>query len=67
MAQITSIKNIPDAQLKEISSWVSSVQDLDSLLDLILKSAAKMMDVNASSLMILDRDTDMLFFPIRHR
>ena len=62
MAQITSIHKIPDAQLKEISSWVSSVQDLDSLLDLILKSAAKMMDVNASSLMVLDRDTDMLFF-----
>ena len=62
MTQITSIKKIPDAQLKEISSWVSSVQDLDKLLDLILKSAAKMMSVNASSLMILDRDTDMLFF-----
>ena len=62
MTKNKSYTRIPDDQLKEISSWVSSVQDLDSLLDLILKSAAKMMNVNASALMILDRDTDMLFF-----
>ncbi|MBU4002474.1 MAG: sigma 54-interacting transcriptional regulator [Proteobacteria bacterium] len=56
------MKKIPIRQLQEISSWVASIQDLDKLLDLILKSAAKMMNANASSLMLIDRETNMLFF-----
>ena len=47
---------------KEISSWVSSVQDLDNLLELILESAAQMINAKASSLLILDRDTNTLYF-----
>ena len=31
--------NAPIGQLKAISSWVSSVQDLDKLLQLIIESA----------------------------
>lgn len=40
MPKIPSMKKIPIRQLQEISSWVASIQDLDKLLDLILKSAA---------------------------
>ena len=47
---------------KEISSWVSSVQDLDNLLELILESAAQMISAKASSLLILDHDTNTLYF-----
>jgi len=47
---------------KEITSWVSSVQDLDNLLELILESAAQMINAKASSLLILDRDTNTLYF-----
>ena len=35
---------------REISSWISSVQNLDNLLELILESAAQMMNAKASSL-----------------
>jgi len=47
---------------KEISSWVSSVQDLDNLLELILESAAQMINAKASSLLIIDHDTNTLYF-----
>jgi len=47
---------------QEISSWISSVQDLDNLLELILESAAQMMNAKASSLLLLDRDTNTLYF-----
>ena len=49
---------------KEISSWVSSVQDLDNLLELILESAAQMINAKASSLLILDHDTNTLYFKV---
>ena len=41
-------------RLKEISTWVSSVQDLDQLLELIIETATRMMDAKASSLLLLD-------------
>jgi len=38
-------------RLKEITTWVLSVQDLDQLLELIIETATRMMDAKASSLL----------------
>ena len=43
--------------INEISAWVSSVQDLDQLLELIIETATRMMDAKASSLLLLDPKT----------
>ena len=40
--------------LKEISSWVSSVQDLDKLLELIIESAAQVVQAKAASLLLVE-------------
>jgi len=61
--------NLPNAntsidRLKEISTWVSSVQDLDQLLELIIETATKMMDAKASSLLLLDPKTQKLYFKV---
>jgi len=50
--------------LNEISAWVSSVQDLDQLLELIIETATRMMDAKASSLLLLDRKTQKLYFKV---
>ena len=50
--------------LKEISSWVSSVQDLDKLLELIIGSAARVMQAKAASLLLVDHKTNTLFFQV---
>ena len=51
-------------RLKEISTWVSSVQDLDQLLELIIETATRMMDAKASSLLLLDHKTQKLYFKV---
>ena len=51
-------------RLKEISTWVSSVQDLDQLLELIIETATRMMDAKASSLLLLDPRTKKLYFKV---
>ena len=51
-------------RLKEISTWVSSVQDLDRLLELIIGTATRMMDAKASSLLLLDPKTNKLYFKV---
>ena len=51
-------------RLKEISTWVSSVQDLDQLLELIIETATRMMDAKASSLLLLDHKTNKLHFKV---
>jgi len=51
-------------RLKEISTWVSSVQDLDQLLELIIETATRMMDAKASSLLLLDQKTKKLYFKV---
>ena len=51
-------------RLKEISTWVSSVQDLDQLLELIIETATRMMDAKASSLLLLDPKTNKLYFKV---
>jgi Nif-specific regulatory protein len=64
MAKAPSKAEAPIAYLKEISSWVSSVQDLDQLLELILKTATQMMQAKASSLLLLDQQTRKLYFKV---
>ena len=54
----------PLACLREISSWVNSVLDLDRLLELIIDTATRMMEAKASSLMLLDEKTKKLFFKV---
>jgi Nif-specific regulatory protein len=51
-------------RLKEISSWVSSVLDLDQLLELIIESGTQMMNAKASSLLLLDPKTNKLYFKV---
>ena len=51
-------------RLKEISTWVSSVHDLDQLLELIIETATRMMDAKASSLLLLDQKTKKLHFKV---
>ncbi|MGD8524050.1 MAG: hypothetical protein PVF56_23065, partial [Desulfobacterales bacterium] len=51
-------------RLREISTWVSSVQDLDRLLELIIETATRMMDAKASSLLLLDPKTKKLYFKV---
>jgi Nif-specific regulatory protein len=52
------------ARFKEISTWVSSVLELDQLLELIIDTATDMMQAKASSLMLLDHKTGKLFFKV---
>jgi Nif-specific regulatory protein len=54
----------PIERLKEISHWVSSVQNLDQLLELIIETATRMMQARASSLLLLDQKTRRLYFKV---
>ncbi len=54
----------PIEQLKAISSWVSSVQDLDKLLQLIIESATSVVLAEAASLLVLDPKTNSLYFKV---
>ena len=56
--------NAPIDQLKAISSWVSSVQDLDKLLQLIIESATGVVGAEAASLLLLDPTTNTLYFKV---
>ena len=60
----SSIPDSAPAYFKEISSWVSSVLDLDNLLELIIDTATRMMQAKASSLMLLDQKTRRLYFKV---
>jgi len=57
-------KNIEIGQLKNISTWVSSVQDLNQLLELILHTGTRIMRAKASSLVLLDQKTQKLYFKV---
>ena len=54
----------PIDRLKEISTWVSSVLDLDRLLELIIDTATQMMQAKASSLLLLDQKSRKLYFKV---
>jgi len=58
-------KKFEDSRLKflnNISSLVTSVSDLDHLLELIIKSATEVMGARASSLLLLDKKKEKLYF-----
>ena len=59
--------NAPIDQFKAISSWVSSVQNLDSLLQLIIASATNVVQAEAASLLLVDSTTDSLYFKVATR
>ncbi|HSO18403.1 MAG TPA: sigma 54-interacting transcriptional regulator, partial [Desulfosarcina sp.] len=64
MTTDTCEANAPIDQLKAISSWVSSVQDLDKLLQLIIESATGVVQAEAASLLLLDPTSDSLYFKV---
>lgn len=64
VSQLSSNESGIIEHLKEISTWVSSVQDLDKLLELIIESAARVMKAKAASLLLVDRKTNTLFFQV---
>ncbi|MFH2059890.1 MAG: sigma-54-dependent Fis family transcriptional regulator [Pseudomonadota bacterium] len=54
----------PLQYLNDISSWVSCVQDIEQLPNLIVNTAARMMQAKASSLLLLDEDGETLRFKV---
>ena len=56
--------NISINQIKAISTWISSVQDVDQVLELIIETATKMMNAKASSLLLVDPKTKRLYFKV---
>ncbi|PIP38456.1 MAG: Fis family transcriptional regulator, partial [Desulfobacterales bacterium CG23_combo_of_CG06-09_8_20_14_all_51_8] len=64
MATQQENKDIAIGQLKNISSWVSSVHDLNQLLELILHTGTRIMRAKASSLLLLDQKTQKLYFKV---
>ncbi|MGD9368029.1 MAG: sigma 54-interacting transcriptional regulator [Desulfobacteraceae bacterium] len=63
-SKITSGNAALIEHLKEISSWVSSVQDIDRLLELIIESAASVVKAKAASLLLVDAKTNTLYFHV---
>jgi Nif-specific regulatory protein len=51
-------------RLREISTWISSVLDLDELLELIIEKATRMMEAKASCLLLLNQKTRKLYFKV---
>lgn len=54
----------PMDHLKEISSWISSADDLDRLLHLVVETAVRAMEASAGSLLLLDPKTGKLHFQV---
>ncbi|MGD9247747.1 MAG: sigma 54-interacting transcriptional regulator [Desulfobacteraceae bacterium] len=63
-AKISPDKAALIQHLKEISTWVSSVQNLDKLLELIIESASQVVQAKAASLLLVDNKTKTLFFQV---
>ncbi|MBW1680154.1 MAG: sigma 54-interacting transcriptional regulator [Deltaproteobacteria bacterium] len=64
MEQAAPLSDSTIDRLREISHWVSSVLDLDQLLELIIETATRMMRAKASSLLLLDRKSGKLRFKV---
>ncbi len=47
---------------KDVSGLIDSVGDLDKLLDIIIQTATKVMEAKASSLLLVDKKTNKLYF-----
>jgi Nif-specific regulatory protein len=63
-AKLSSANAALIKHLKEISSWVSSVQNQDRLLELIIESASQVVEAKAASLMLVDTKTKTLYFQV---
>mgnify|MGYP001098141109 CR=1 FL=1 len=64
MSTVIDKKEYSINRLKDISSWVSSVHDLNQLLELILESGTRIMRAKASSLLFLDEKKQKLYFKV---
>ncbi len=64
MTPSAETKDLNISQLKNIFNWVSSVQDLNQLLELILHTGSRIMHAQASSLLLLDQKTRKLYFKV---
>lgn len=59
------MKNINEKELEvfiELSSYLSTTKDPDTMLNQILKSAERLMDAEASSILLIDEKRKKLFF-----
>jgi len=57
-------KQLSIGHLKDISTWISFVHDLNQLLELILETGTRIMRAKASSLLLLDQKTNKLYFKV---
>ncbi len=57
-------KELSIDHLKDISTWISFVHDLNQLLELILETGTRIMRAKASSLLLLDQKTKKLYFKV---
>jgi Nif-specific regulatory protein len=57
-------KELSIDQLKDISTWITSVHDLNQLLELILMTGTRIMRAKASSLLLLDQKSQKLYFKV---
>ena len=64
MHEKSILADSPIACMKEITTWVSTVLDLDHLLELIIETATTMMNARASSLLLVDRRRRKLYFKV---
>ena len=64
MNGISKNSESPIACVKEITTWVNSVLDLDRLLELIIDTATGIMNAKASSLLLLEKKTGKLYFKV---
>ncbi len=51
-------------QLRSLSENVSSLKNLDNLLEIIINAVTRIMDVKASSLILIDEKTENLYFRV---
>jgi len=56
--------NTPLQYLNDISAWISCVQDSERLPELIVDTAARMLQAKASSLLLLDEEDQSLKFEV---
>ena len=64
---MTSLKPSVDLSidhLKNITTWISNIYDLNQLLELILETGTRIMRAKASSLLLLDQKTKKLYFKV---
>jgi len=54
----------PIEYLRDLSAWLSSAHNPDQLLELIIDTAARMLNANASSVLLIDEDGRELWFEV---